>query len=1173
MPVDQRALLADLQRQVRLLEDDVRDRAAADAEVTARLQREHAEARRVGRTATSFGEFRDGQVTQAAVAWVLATVFVRFCEDNRLVDDAWISGPGDRLREAGERQTHWFSQHPADNDRDWLLQGFAHLAGLPALAPLFDERHNPLFRLDVSADAAEALLRFWRERDGDGALVHDFTDPSLDTRFLGDLYQDLSEAARKQFALLQTPEFVEDFILGLTLDPAIDTFGLEGLRMIDPTCGSGHFLLGAFDRLFQAWSRERPSLPTRERVRLALDSVHGVDVNPFATAIARFRLTVAALRAEGITRLRDAPGHPMHLGTGDSLLHGKSDLADGQLDLGLGDHSFASEDLFEHPDMLKAGTYHAVVGNPPYITVKDSALNEAYRQIYKSCGGTYALSVPFAERFFELAVMDVERPGFVGQITSNSFMKREFGKKLVTEFLPRHELTHVIDTSGAYIPGHGTPTVILIGRRRFPRRDAIKAVLGVRGEPSAPADPAQGLVWTEMVSRLAETDYDGDYISVRDLQREVLNVHPWSLSGGGAAELVTALEQDSPRLRSVIAPPIGGAIRAGADEAFMRLSGSRPGKAPAALLKGLLTGDVVRDWQANLAETIWYPYTEEQPDARVADELWPWRSVLAARRTFQGTMEEAGLRWFEYMQHTKTPYRTPLSITFAFVATHNHFVLDRGGKVFNRSAPVIKLPEGATEDDHLALLGVLNSSTACFWLKQVSHNKGSTVDQRGARQATIDWENFYEFTGTKLQELPLPASLSAERARQLQVRVERAAQSTPAALVAEGVVDRASLASSRETHEQRRAHCIGTQEELDWEVYRAYGLVDEDLFVPVGSEPEVRLGERAFEIVLARKAARGEADTVWFERHRSTPITEVPEHWPADYRALVERRIALIESDKQLALVERPDCKRRWASDPWETQQERALRGWLLDRLEEPSLWRQGRGPATQSVAQLASRLADDATFLEVLETWAGKAVTDPAKELARLLADEHVPYLAALRYKAPGLRKRAEWEETWALQRREDAGEPVEVPVPPKYTSADFLKASYWKHRGKLDVPKERFVSYPGAEKGADTSLVLGWAGWDHAEQAQALAILVGDRQSREGWPAERLTPLLAGLAELEPWLHQWHAEPVPGAPQGPAGAITGMLEQRLGQLGLPREDLATWRPPAPTRGRRARS
>ena len=58
--------------------------------------------------------------------------------------------------------------------------------------------------------------------------------------------------------------------------------------------------------------------------------------------------------------------------------------------------------------------------------------------------------------------------GYVGQITANSFMKREFGKKFIEEFFPKIDLTHVIDTSGAYIPGHGTPTVILFGRNRKP---------------------------------------------------------------------------------------------------------------------------------------------------------------------------------------------------------------------------------------------------------------------------------------------------------------------------------------------------------------------------------------------------------------------------------------------------------------------------------------------------------------------------------------------------------------------------------------------------------------------------------------------------------------------------------------------------------------------------------
>jgi hypothetical protein len=56
----------------------------------------------------------------------------------------------------------------------------------------------------------------------------------------------------------------------------------------------------------------------------------------------------------------------------------------------------------------------------------------------------------------------------VGIITSNNFMKREFGKPLIEEVLAGLDLTLVVDTSQAYIPFHGTPTVLLFGRNRRP---------------------------------------------------------------------------------------------------------------------------------------------------------------------------------------------------------------------------------------------------------------------------------------------------------------------------------------------------------------------------------------------------------------------------------------------------------------------------------------------------------------------------------------------------------------------------------------------------------------------------------------------------------------------------------------------------------------------------------
>ena len=100
-----------------------------------------------------------------------------------------------------------------------------------------------------------------------------------------------------------------------------------------------------------------------------------------------------------------------------------------------------------------------------------------------------------------------------------------------------------------------------------------------------------------------------------------------------------------------------------------------------------------------------------------------------------------------------------------------------------------------------------------------------------------------------------------------------------------------------------------------------------------------------------------------------------------------------------------------------------------------------------RSVAQLADEVSRDADLVSVLALWEGRPDVPVTQSLVRLLADEAVPFLAAYRYKDSGLRKREAWEETWALQRREDAGEKVgPIPVPPKYTSADFRKNSYWQ-------------------------------------------------------------------------------------------------------------------------------
>jgi hypothetical protein len=1250
-------LLLDLKRRLTVLEADLLARISEVPSLEAALHSEWQTARDANRTAETFESWVDQVITQAGVHWLLSCVFLRFIEDNGLVERPWIGGTTDsgRLNLARDRHEAYFRAHPAQSDREYLLACFMEAGELPGLHTFFDAAHNPVFRLGISGDAAMGLRQFWQQQDPNtGALVHDFTDATWNTRFLGDLYQDLSEATRKRYALLQTPEFVEEFILDRTLTPALREFGYRETRMIDPTCGSGHFLLGGFTRMVNQWLQAEPTRNRRDVAQKALDAVCGVDLNPFAVAISRFRLLLAALHASGVHRLSEAPDFHVNVVIGDSLLHGTrfgmketADMfqrAEDFVDTGLS-HAYASEDLADVQRIL-GRQYHAVVGNPPYIVVKDAALNAAYRSRYASCHMKYSLGAPFTERFFELTLTgsDDKAAGFVGLITANSFMKREFGSKLIEKVLPRLDLTHVIDTAGAYIPGHGTPTVILFGRHRAPVGNDVRTVMGIKGEPATPVDPAKGLVWSSILSQIDRPGSESVFVSVAETARTIFANHPWSIGGGGASDLKVSLEAERTTLKAR-GLSIGFACITGEDEVFVLPANmaSRFGFPK----RAFGSGDEVRDWDHSGENFVVFPYQLDgarfkriKPLASswLSRHFWRNRTNLRNRLMFGKTPEMAGMAWWDLSFKSSERLSSDFIITFAEVATHNHFVLDRGAKVFKQTAPVIKLPAGAKESEYLELLGLLNSSVACFWLKQVCHNKGSTVDQHGARQRTSPFEDFYAFNSTKVGEFPVIDEHPLDAVKKLEshlLQLEKLApemQISPGELKDGSLPTRVTLDESRTRTANVRRLLICDQEELDWRYYRLYGLLDganTTSDFESNETVEVALGERAFEIVLARRIAAGTEQTTWFERHGSTPTTEIPSRWPATYQRVVQRRIDLIEQDQNIRLIERPEYKRRWNSPSWESLEHAALRAWLLARLELPRYWatNANQPPSLTSTSRLADATRQDSEFIRMAALYAGHTDFDHSQLVVELVAGEAAPFLPVLRYAGTGLRKHAQWQSTWDLQRREDAidaqveataqtkrqqlmgnvstdgaapdaqaiawvdatllaeltqekvdrkrAEIGSIPVPPKYQAKDFLKSDFWRLRGGLDVPKERWISYPGCERGADGSLVIAWAGWDHLQQATALASYYLDMKDSEGWAPERLQLLLAGLLDLLPWLEQWHndVDPVYGARMG--DYYRGFVEEEARTLGFTLADLRNWEPPKVTakRGRKAKA
>src|SRR5262245_22140942 len=1179
-----------LQPALKALEKDLLARAKTER-VEVGLKRAWAEEQKAGQTGSGFDPWRRERVTQLAAAWILSMVFVRTLEDRGYIDPRVAGASTEALRAAEDREALFLQIAPFLGPREYLLAVFRELSKLSGAREVFDTKHNPVWVLSPSSEAAKVLLDFFRKRDASGAPALVFTGD--DTRFLGDLYQDLSEAVRKRYALLQTPEFVEEFILDQTLDPAVAEFGLKDVTLIDPTCGSGHFLLGACHPLAGRWHTAPPPQHTADLARRALDQVYGVDINPYAVAIARFRLVLALLDAVGIKRLERAPDIKPNVVVADSLLHRFGAKANAQIriseqtsmdDIAWGDQLFRLEDR-RAVERVLTKRFHAAVGNPPYITEKDASKRKKYRDMYESAAGKYALSAPFTERFFDLAI----EGGFVGMINSNAWTKRDFGRTLIEKVLPRVDVQKVIDTSGCYLPGHGTPTLLLFGRNRNAKEGPIAAVLGKRGEREEPQDPANAPVWSEIVRHHGEVGFEGQCVSTESVPIKELAKHPWILLGGGGRSLASLLQSRCALpLRSLGGLGVFGMTNA--DDAFVFNEGVLARRrVETNLMAAFVTGEAVRDWTCDRSTEAIFPYDNEQLVSitnwvGLQRHLWPLRAVLEARATFDGgTYKSNGEPWWKWHQVAISRLKG-LTITFAFVATHNYFAMPRERVVFNRHAPIIKLHPKYDEADHQSLLGYLNSSTVAFWCRLVMFPKGGDQVGDGARLSATQWNRHLEYAGNLLQQLPVP-KLDDLRNNLLDLvvaaeeTVKQMAELAPEKVVATTLASTPKLAALREActkslaeRARLRGILVSLQEEIDWRVYGLFNLPT----IEAPSVDAVRIStapdHRPFEVRLGREVVTDISASEWFRIHKR----EVPKDVGGPLADLYRRRLRLLddpEHGKQLRLLETPETKRRWSPPDDQKAFSDAVRAWLLERLE--ATFREQPQPELRTARQFALELGRDPAVAAAHELLTEESGLDLVKLISDLGDIEGVPFLAGFRYAETGMEKRATWEETWRLQRIEDE-DPKKlaaelkrlnlksIAVPDKYGPKDYLR-HFWSLRGKLDVPKERFVTIPGGNTDEDTTPLVGWAGWNHLQVAQALSGLYQRRRAEDGWTKDRLVPLLAGLDERVPWLLQWHNEP--------AADFGGM---KLGEffrdfvageahgLGVAVGDLRKWTPPS---------
>ena len=412
---------------------------------------------------------------------------------------------------------------------------------------------------------------------------------------------------KKAGGVYYTPTYIVDYIVKNTVGKLLEGKSpgrVAKIKILDPACGSGSFLIGAYQYLLD-WHRDWYvndgtgkharkkelyqasggdwKLTTAEKKRILLNNIYGVDIDPQAVEVTKLSLLLKVLEGEtqfSLFHERVLPDLGNNIKCGNSLI-GSDYYENQQMSL------FDEEECYrinafdwqsEFPEIMKNGGFDAVIGNPPYVRQETLGnLKDYFKQHYQVYHGAADLYAYFIERGLSL----LKKDGIFSYIVANKWMRANYGKPL-RQWMKQQRIEEIIDFGDLPVFQKVTtyPCILRI------RKDSTSKSFGVA-----------------KVKTLSFIDLE-DYVSEHrySVGQKMLDDGGWSLADEKTQALLSKLQKTGTPLGEYVEGKIYRGILTGLNEAFVIDSEAREkliseDPKSAELIKPFLLGRDIKRYQ------------------------------------------------------------------------------------------------------------------------------------------------------------------------------------------------------------------------------------------------------------------------------------------------------------------------------------------------------------------------------------------------------------------------------------------------------------------------------------------------------------------------------------------------------------------------------------------------